>query len=99
MKLGDFGLSRFLSEHNFRSLLRVQNFLSLLMKFLKACGSVCYSAPDQLNQPSPYEPSCDIYSLAIVLWEMVTRVVVGEYRRPYGEYQRIIFLHSHLLKF
>ncbi len=33
-----------------------------------------------------YDRSFDVYSFAIVLWEILRRVVVGSYMRPYQEY-------------
>ncbi|MED6250005.1 hypothetical protein ATANTOWER_023020 [Ataeniobius toweri] len=40
----------------------------------KNINSLCYSSPQQLgNINHPYSKECEIYSLGIVLWEIVTR--------------------------
>lgn len=38
-----------------------------------------------------YKPKCDIYGMAVVLWEMVIRIIKGQYSRPFSEYQNLKF--------
>lgn len=48
-------------------------------------------APELFFGGGSYSPKCDIYSLAIVLWELVVRTMIGSYQRPYSEYSNLKF--------
>lgn len=73
VKVADFGLSR-LSE--------AENHCSTLYKLR---GTHTYCAPEVYNGEQ-YTEKADIYSLGIILWELVYRCYKGEYQRPFGEY-------------
>lgn len=34
-----------------------------------------------------YTPKSDVYSIGIVLWELISRVIIGEYAKPFSEYE------------
>jgi hypothetical protein len=36
-----------------------------------------------------YRPESDVYSIAIMIWEFVARILGGEYEKPYSEYPHI----------
>jgi hypothetical protein len=79
IKLTDFGLSRFVHrDDGSNSNLR------------KLRGTYAYCAPE-VYFGEQYTPKADIYSLGIILWELVTRLVTGTYERPYSEYTYINF--------
>jgi len=83
-KVCDFGLSRFDTQSNVATLLRCR-------------GTYAYIAPEVYKQQGYFKQS-DVYSLAIILWEFVNRVITGEYMRPYQdvkvEFQILIFAHT-----
>lgn len=63
LKICDFGVSRDLS-----------------MKMSGLVGSIQYTAPEVLiNNENFYNEMCDIYSFAIILWEVLSR------KRPYED--------------
>eukprot|EP01125_Pyxidicula_operculata_P017437 TRINITY_DN610_c0_g1_i1.p1 TRINITY_DN610_c0_g1~~TRINITY_DN610_c0_g1_i1.p1 ORF type:complete len:1379 (-),score=333.22 TRINITY_DN610_c0_g1_i1:172-4308(-) len=78
IKIADFGLSRFL---------KVEDSLSTLNKLR---GTYCYTSPE-VYFGKTYTIKSDIYSLGVVLWEMVYRYVNGSYAQPYSEYSSISF--------
>jgi serine/threonine protein kinase len=75
LKLGDFGLSRFSTQTNLMSLQRTR-------------GTLAYVAPEMMDA-QPFSPPADIYSTGVVLWEIMARVVGGEYDRPYAEFPNL----------
>lgn len=50
-----------------------------------ARGTILYCAPE-VFQGMHYERSFDVYSFGIVLWEVLNRLVTGQYQRPYQEF-------------
>eukprot|EP01124_Arcella_intermedia_P022631 TRINITY_DN3416_c0_g1_i6.p1 TRINITY_DN3416_c0_g1~~TRINITY_DN3416_c0_g1_i6.p1 ORF type:complete len:754 (-),score=194.31 TRINITY_DN3416_c0_g1_i6:1541-3802(-) len=76
IKVADFGLSRFIVEENLGSLKQLR-------------GTYCYCAPE-VYFGQKYTEKCDIYSLSIVLWELVQSCISKTYQLPYSEYT---FLH------
>jgi len=76
--LADFGLSRFATDSNASTLVKV-------------CGTVSYCAPEIFFSGGAYNAKCDSYSASVVLWELIVRVLKGEYKRPYSEYTDIRF--------
>jgi hypothetical protein len=76
-KVADFGLSRFNTAENLETLSRIR-------------GTFAYCAPEVATGTGvPYTAKSDVYSIGIVLWELATRVVTGEYQRPFSEYPNI----------
>jgi len=64
VKLFDFGLARHIS----------------VLELGDVAGSVCYMAPEVMLKESNINFSCDVYSFAIVLWEICTlRVPLEEF--------------------
>lgn len=69
VKVGDFGLARFNTDS--------QN------KTLVACrGTYSYTAPE-VFKGEKFSVRSDIFSIAVILWEMVTRIIIGSYRELY----------------
>jgi len=84
LKLSDFGTARFKTPEN-------ENTMS------KLCGTYSYASPE-LFFGKTYTNKCDIFSIGIVLWELVIRVIKGKYEAPYSEYPHLkmdyqIFFH------
>eukprot|EP01124_Arcella_intermedia_P014365 TRINITY_DN2078_c1_g1_i2.p1 TRINITY_DN2078_c1_g1~~TRINITY_DN2078_c1_g1_i2.p1 ORF type:complete len:677 (+),score=132.36 TRINITY_DN2078_c1_g1_i2:27-2057(+) len=71
IKIADFGLSR---------IIKTEQRLSTLSKLR---GTYCYTAPE-IYFGNKYTYKSDIYSLSIILWEIVTKVVKGTYVPPYS---------------
>ncbi|EGG19512.1 ankyrin repeat-containing protein [Cavenderia fasciculata] len=76
-KVCDFGLSRFNTADNLDTLSKIR-------------GTFAYCSPEVANgSGSPYTTKSDIFSIGIVFWELLVRVLTGEYSRPYSEYPHI----------
>eukprot|EP00026_Physarum_polycephalum_P002606 Phypoly_transcript_02613.p1 GENE.Phypoly_transcript_02613~~Phypoly_transcript_02613.p1 ORF type:complete len:724 (+),score=92.05 Phypoly_transcript_02613:248-2419(+) len=76
-KVSDFGLSRFNTAENLDTLSQIR-------------GTFAYCAPEVATGSGvPYTVKSDVYSIGIVLWELATRVVTGEYHRPFSEFPNI----------
>jgi len=72
LKVCDFGLARFNTPENIQTM-------------TKMCGTFQYMAPEMFYGQQFTEKS-DIYSCAIILWEMVTRVITGKAEKPFSEF-------------
>jgi len=78
-KVCDFGLSRFNVPENLKTLAQTR-------------GTFAYCAPEVADSGGlPYTTKSDVYSIGIVFWELIMRVVTGEYHRPYSEFTHINF--------
>ncbi|EGC39321.1 hypothetical protein DICPUDRAFT_16456, partial [Dictyostelium purpureum] len=76
-KVSDFGLSRFNTADNLETLSKIR-------------GTFAYCSPEvAVGNGSIYTTKSDIYSIGIVFWELIMRVINGEYSRPYSEYPHI----------
>ena len=74
VKLVDFGLAK---------LLRPDASAATLTRSSQAMGTWHYMAPEQLRRPSEVDHRADIYSLGVVLYELLTgEVPVGRYEPP-----------------
>lgn len=78
IKVADFGLSRFVAGEASTSTLA------------KLRGTYCYTAPE-IYFGHPYTTKSDVYSLGIVLWELVHRLVTGKHQAPFAEFTHITF--------
>jgi Protein tyrosine and serine/threonine kinase len=76
IKVCDFGLSRTSSLDN-------QNSLSKLR------GTYVYAAPE-VYFGDKYSSKSDIYSMAVVLWELLTRTIRGVYVHPFADHRTAI---------
>lgn len=76
-KLCDFGLSRFNTGSNLATL-------------SKCRGTYAYIAPEVYNCET-FTTKSDVYSVAIILWELIYRVINGKYLRPFQEFKHIQF--------
>jgi len=75
IKITDFGLARFNTAENMQT-------------FTNVVGTIGYSAPEVLSG-SGFIDRSDIWSLAMILYEIIYKVTTGVYRRPYEEYGSI----------
>jgi len=71
VKLTDFGLARFTTAENLNTL---QNMV----------GTVGWTAPE-LMTGGDFTEKGDIFSLGIIFWEIVARVINGFYEQPYRD--------------
>lgn len=74
-KVGDFGSSRFGDP---------KESSGTVLK-----GTFAYAAPENYYKSEKITPAADVYSLAIVLWEMVNRLWKGVYEPPFSEFDKI----------
>eukprot|EP01125_Pyxidicula_operculata_P004210 TRINITY_DN1621_c1_g1_i1.p1 TRINITY_DN1621_c1_g1~~TRINITY_DN1621_c1_g1_i1.p1 ORF type:complete len:996 (+),score=277.91 TRINITY_DN1621_c1_g1_i1:238-3225(+) len=80
IKICDFGLSRFTPP-----VMEGDSDETLS----KLRGTFAYTAPE-LYHKQQYTTKSDIYSIGIIMWELVTRLMKNKYIRPYGEYTDIV---------
>ena len=71
--MADLGLSREDKEDNSETLNKVR-------------GTYQYSAPETYQSKVKYSAKSDVYSIGIILWELATRAIEGEYKTPFKEY-------------
>jgi len=72
LKVGDLGLARF---NNARS----QDTMNRL------CGTYSY-LPPEIFFGQRFTEKADIFSMGVILWEIVYRVIFGKYMLPYAEF-------------
>lgn len=77
IKVCDFGLSRFDVAENMQTMCKMR-------------GTMAFCAPE-VYEGQRFTPKSDIYSLGMVLWEMVVRTIKGKYEQPYSEYPHLVF--------
>jgi len=77
VKVCDFGLARFRTMNHLMSLGQLR-------------GTMQY-CPPEIYEGHIFSTKSDIYSVAIVLWELVVVVVTGAYQTPFEEYKDIEF--------
>eukprot|EP01116_Phalansterium_solitarium_P012850 TRINITY_DN2951_c0_g4_i1.p1 TRINITY_DN2951_c0_g4~~TRINITY_DN2951_c0_g4_i1.p1 ORF type:complete len:1137 (-),score=384.94 TRINITY_DN2951_c0_g4_i1:568-3978(-) len=75
-KVADFGTARFNTAHHRESLLK------------STIGTFAYLAPEVYNGDK-FTTKADVFSLGIVLWELLHRVIYGRYMRPYGDVKKV----------
>lgn len=76
VKICDFGLSRTTNPDNMASLSKLR-------------GTYAY-CPPEIYSGEVYTAKSDIYSLGIVLWELVARCIYGVHANPFAEYKESI---------
>jgi len=75
IKLCDFGLSRFATAANYATLQQLR-------------GTYAYVAPDAFLG-LPYTERSDVYSVGIIFWEIIHRLLTRKYARPFAEFEQI----------
>lgn len=73
IKVADFGLSRFLLDDETQTTLG------------RMRGTYAYTDPE-IYDGIKFSPKADMFSLGIIMWELIYRTLKGDYLRPYGEY-------------
>lgn len=85
LKIADFGLARLNTETHKRGTLG------------RLRGTYTYCAPEiYFNQP--FTTKSDIFSIGVILWEIVVRVVRGKYERPYSEFPELMYDYHIILQ-
>jgi len=77
VKVGDFGLSRFNTETSKETLSKMR-------------GTFAYCAPE-VYFGEAFSTKSDVFSIAVVLWELVARCIKREYVRPFSEHKNLQF--------
>jgi len=77
VKVCDFGLSRFDTADNMDTMRKMR-------------GTMAFCAPE-VYRGLKFTPKSDVYSLGMVLWEMMIRVIKQKYEQPYSEYKHLQF--------
>jgi len=77
VKVADFGLSRFNTDTHKETLVKMR-------------GTFAYCAPE-VYFGEQFSTKADVFSIAIILWEIVTRCIKREYMRPYQEFPHLHF--------
>jgi serine/threonine protein kinase len=73
-KLADFGIAKLAEENSMERHLTVSG---------AALGTAAYMAPEQIEQPGAVDHRADIYSLGVVLYEMLTgELPLGRFAAP-----------------
>ncbi|KYQ90612.1 ankyrin repeat-containing protein [Tieghemostelium lacteum] len=83
VKICDFGLSRFDTCSNIETLGKLR-------------GTYAYVAPE-VYFGTKYTTNSDVYSMGMILWEMLYRCVNGLYQFPYQEYSHLKFDYQILI--
>jgi serine/threonine protein kinase len=79
VKICDFGLSRYTSAD------QPSDEMQTLTKLR---GTYAYTAPE-IYHKAQYSAKSDVYSMAVIFWELGTRLVTGVYARPFAEYAEL----------
>jgi len=74
--ISDFGVSRFVVEFNLGTLAKMR-------------GTYAYCAPE-VYFGEQATTKADVYSIGIILWELVYRLITWQYQRPYKEYPNLV---------
>ena len=53
-------------------------------------GTFAYCDPEVYNGGT-FTAASDLYSLGVIFWEIVNRVIKGKYEQPYSEYKHLSF--------
>ncbi|EGC31160.1 hypothetical protein DICPUDRAFT_95570 [Dictyostelium purpureum] len=75
VKVCDFGLSRFNTGSNLETLVKMR-------------GTFAYCAPE-VYFGEQFSARSDVYSMGMILWELVTRCINGRYERPFSEFKNL----------
>jgi hypothetical protein len=77
VKVGDFGLSRFNTETQKETLAKMR-------------GTFAYCAPE-VYFGNQFSVKSDVFSIGVVMWEIVQRILKDTYERPYQEFPHLKF--------
>jgi serine/threonine protein kinase len=77
IKIADFGLSRFVTAENMNTMKQMR-------------GTYQYLDPEVYNG-GIFSAASDIYSMAIIFWEIMYRTLTGTYQQPYAEFRNLIY--------
>eukprot|EP01098_Paradermamoeba_levis_P015947 TRINITY_DN8376_c0_g1_i1.p1 TRINITY_DN8376_c0_g1~~TRINITY_DN8376_c0_g1_i1.p1 ORF type:complete len:253 (+),score=79.46 TRINITY_DN8376_c0_g1_i1:89-847(+) len=77
VKVCDFGLSRFNQQEHSETLQKMR-------------GTMAYCAPETYFGVK-YSTKSDVYSLGMIIWELVHRCIKQKYERPFAEFANLKF--------
>jgi len=77
VKVCDFGLSRFNTGSNLETLGKMR-------------GTFAYCAPE-VYFGEQFSTKSDVYSIGMVMWELMVRCITGRYERPFAEFKNLQF--------
>jgi len=84
VKMADFGLSRQTNADEPMEGGAGSGIINTLST-LNACrGTYCYTAPEVYRRQT-YTDKADVFSLGVIIWEVLVRTMKGVYERPYGD--------------
>jgi len=91
VKLCDFGLARLTmkTQRDASGNQVIRESTSLEEELSSTRGTYEYIAPE-IYGGAIYSPKSDVFSLAIIMWEIIYRCIHREYQRPYSEYKQFI---------
>lgn len=93
VKVADFGTSKILNTLGFQPLgkapVNEMEEVTLQTRFDGVMGTIPWTAPELLSG-EPFGLPIDVYSFAVVMWEMLTRQV------PYEEFKKTFTIISHV---
>lgn len=75
VKVCDFGLSRFNTGSNLETLVKMR-------------GTFAYCSPE-VYFGEQFSTKSDVYSIGMVLWELIVRCITGRYERPFAEFKNL----------
>jgi len=75
IKVADFGLARFNNDGNMETLNKMR-------------GTMAYCPPEAYFAQA-FNYKSDVYSLAVILWELVNRCIKSKYEAPFSEYKNL----------
>ncbi len=74
--ISDFGVSRFVVEFNLGTLAKMR-------------GTYAYCAPE-VYFGEPATTKSDVFSIGVILWELLHRVITHQHQRPYKEFPNLV---------
>lgn len=88
-RIADFGLSRFDVSANDVTMKKCRGTYAYISPEVLYHFFISHSFIAQVYGGKGFVPQSDVYSISIMIWEFVSRILSGEYEKPYSEYKHI----------